>query len=107
VFKGKKMAGHMGAARTTTQNIEVVAVDDAEGIVMLCGAVPGPKNGWVLISDAIKSKLPDDAPYPAGFLGAVAVSDGAETLVNNDALSEEMPADVEVVGGPVAESEKE
>ena len=45
VFKGKKMAGHMGAARNSTQNIEVIAVDDDEGVILLCGAVPGPKNG--------------------------------------------------------------
>jgi large subunit ribosomal protein L3 len=71
VFKGKKMAGQMGAVRNTTQNIEVVAVDDDEGVVLLCGAVPGPKNGWVLISDAIKAKLPEDAPFPAGLIAAV------------------------------------
>jgi len=68
VFKGKKMAGHMGAVRNTTQNIEVVAVDDEEGVVLLCGAVPGPKNGWVLISDAIKAKPFDGVPFPAGLL---------------------------------------
>ena len=70
VFKGKKMAGQMGAARNTTQNIEVVSVDDEDGVILLRGAVPGPKNGWVLISDAIKAKLPDDAPFPAGLVGA-------------------------------------
>ncbi len=67
VFKGKKMAGQMGAVRNTTQNIEVVSVDDEDGVVLLCGSVPGPKNGWVLISDAIKAKLPEDAPFPAGI----------------------------------------
>ena len=67
VFKGKKMAGHMGAVRNTTQNIEVVSVDDDEGVVLLRGAVPGPKNGWVLISDAIKVARPEDAPFPAGL----------------------------------------
>ena len=71
VFKGKKMAGHMGAVRNTTQNIEVVSVDDEDGVILLHGAVPGPKNGWVLISDAIKAKLPEDAPFPAGLVGAV------------------------------------
>ena len=78
VFKGKKMAGHMGAVRNTTQNIEVVSVDEEDGVILLCGAVPGPKNGWVLISDAIKAKLPEDAPFPAGLVGAVSASDADE-----------------------------
>ena len=64
MFKGKKMAGHMGAVRNTTQNIEVVGVDLEEGVVLLQGAVPGPKGGWVLISDAIKAKMPEDAAIP-------------------------------------------
>ena len=93
VFKGKKMAGHMGAVRNTTQNIEVVSVDDEDGVILLCGAVPGPKNGWVLISDAIKAKLPEDVPFPAGLVGAVSASDAAEEL------AEEASAD----NAPVAE----
>ncbi len=68
VFKGKKMAGHMGAERVTIQNLEIVSVDDEDGIILVQGAVPGPKNGWILLSDAIKKKRPDDAPYPAGLL---------------------------------------
>ena len=72
VFKGKKMAGHMGASRNTTQNIEVVAVDNDEGVVLLCGSVPGSKNGWVLISDAVKVARPDNAPFPAGLLSDLA-----------------------------------
>jgi large subunit ribosomal protein L3 len=67
VFKGKKMAGHMGAVRNTTQNVKVVSVDDEEGIVLLLGAVPGPKNGWVLVSDAVKAARPAEAPFPAGL----------------------------------------
>ena len=93
-FKGKKMAGHMGAVRNTTQNIEVVSVDEEDGVILLCGAVPGPKNGWVLISDAIKAKLPEDAPFPAGLLGATGASDADE------ALAEEAAAD----NAPVAEA---
>jgi large subunit ribosomal protein L3 len=87
VFKGKKMAGHMGAVRNTTQNIEVVSVDDDDGVILLHGAVPGPKNGWVLISDAIKAKLPEDAPFPAGLVGAVS-ADAFE-----EAPAEEVAAD--------------
>ena len=67
VFKGKKMAGHMGTTRTTTQNLKVVQVDDARGLVMVKGAVPGSESSYVLISDAIKKALPPKAPYPAGI----------------------------------------
>jgi large subunit ribosomal protein L3 len=54
VFKGKKMAGHMGSERVTTQNLVVVATDVDRGLVMVKGAVPGSKGGWVLIRDAVK-----------------------------------------------------
>jgi len=67
VFKGKKMAGQMGAKRITTQNLEVVRTDAERGLILIKGAVPGPKSGWVLIKDAVKRALPDDAPRPAGL----------------------------------------
>lgn len=67
VFKGKKMAGHMGAARVTTQNLEVVRTDADRGLILIKGAVPGPKGGWVLIKDAVKRALPEDAPKPAAL----------------------------------------
>jgi large subunit ribosomal protein L3 len=67
VFKGKKMAGHMGAERVTIQNLEVVAVDEAQGLVLVRGAVPGPRTGWVQIRDAVKKQLPADAPKPAAL----------------------------------------
>lgn len=68
VFKGKKMAGHMGDARTTVQNLEVVAIDEEDNLVLVRGAVPGPKSGWVLVNDAVKKALPDEAPLPAGII---------------------------------------
>ncbi len=67
VFKGKKMAGHYGAARVTTQNLDVVRIDADRGLILVRGAVPGPKNGWVLIKDAVKRPIPDDAPKPAAI----------------------------------------
>ena len=67
VWKGKKMAGHMGDARATVQNLEVVDTDVERGLIMVKGAVPGAKGGWVLVSDARKRKLPEDAPFPAGL----------------------------------------
>ena len=93
VFKGKKMAGHMGATRNTTQNIEVVAVDDEEGVVLLQGAVPGPKGGWVLISDAIKAKLPEGIPFPAGLLGDAVEEAPEEEAQVEDAAADEAPAE--------------
>ncbi len=67
VWKGKKMAGHMGDARATVQNLEVVDTDVERGLIMVKGAVPGAKGGWVLVSDARKRRLPEDAPFPAGL----------------------------------------
>ena len=67
VFKGKKMAGHLGDERVTTQNLKVVAVDLDDDLILVEGSVPGSANGWVFISDAVKKKLPDDAPKPAGL----------------------------------------
>ena len=66
VFKGKKMAGHMGAERVTVQNLSVVRTDANEGLIIVRGSVPGHKGGWVEISDAVKVPRPDDAPFPAG-----------------------------------------
>jgi len=54
VFKGKKMAGHMGAAKVTTQNLQVVKTDTDRGLIMVKGAVPGSKGGWVTVKDAVK-----------------------------------------------------
>ncbi len=70
VFKGKKMAGHMGAARVTTQNLEVVKTDADRGLVFIKGAVPGSKGGWVTVKDAVKKKAPEGLPFPAGLKSA-------------------------------------
>ncbi len=67
VFKGKKMAGHMGAVRVTTQNLEVVRTDPERGLIMVKGAVPGSRGGWVTVKDAVKKKLPEGVPFPAGL----------------------------------------
>jgi large subunit ribosomal protein L3 len=94
VFKGKKMAGHMGAARVTTQNLRVVSTDTERGLVLIRGAVPGSKGSWVFVNDAVKKARPDNAPYPAG----VAVSTVAEAPVVEadgaaDTPAEQVPAD--------------
>lgn len=77
VFKGKKMAGHMGAARVTTQNLEVVKTDADRGLVFVKGAVPGSKGGWVTVKDAVKKKLPEGVPFPAALKTAAAAAEAA------------------------------
>ncbi len=70
VFKGKKMAGHMGAVRVTTQNLQVVKTDADRGIIMIKGAVPGSKGGWVTIKDAVKKPQPEGIILPAALKSA-------------------------------------
>ena len=70
VFKGKKMAGHMGNRNVTVQNLEVFGVDPDQGLIMIKGGVPGPKGSWVRVTDSIKKALPKDAPYPAAVVKA-------------------------------------
>ena len=77
VFKGKKMAGHMGAARVTTQNLEVVKTDVVRGLIMVKGAVPGSKGGWVTVKDAVKKPFPSDAPLPAALKSTAAPAEEA------------------------------
>ncbi|MBL4769376.1 MAG: 50S ribosomal protein L3 [Rhodobacteraceae bacterium] len=79
VFKGKKMAGHMGAARVTTQNLEVVKTDADRGLIMIKGAVPGSKGGWVTVKDAVKKKLPEGVPFPAGLKSAATEAPATES----------------------------
>ena len=86
VFKGKKMAGHMGNTRVTTQSLKVVALDVEAGLILVKGAVPGSKNGWVYVTDAEKKKAPEGIPFPAGLKSAVAAQQ------NNDAPVEDAPA---------------
>jgi len=81
VFKNKKMAGHLGDERVTTQNVKVVKVDADAGLIMLRGSVPGSKGGWVLVRDAIKHAIPKDAPKPGAIRKAPEhASAGAEAV---------------------------
>jgi large subunit ribosomal protein L3 len=66
-FKNKKMAGHLGVERVTTLNLKVVQTDVERGLILVEGAVPGNKGGWITLRDAVKKKLPDGAPKPGKF----------------------------------------
>jgi len=66
-FKNKKMPGHMGVERVTTLNLKVVQTDVERGLILVEGAVPGAKGGWIMVRDAVKKLLPKDAPKPGKF----------------------------------------
>jgi large subunit ribosomal protein L3 len=90
VFKGKKMAGHMGAARVTTQNLQVVKTDSDRGLIMVKGAVPGSRGGWVTIKDAVKKPFPENAILPAALRSAAdAARKAAEEAAAAAAAEEE------------------
>ncbi|WP_149140215.1 50S ribosomal protein L3 [Gemmobacter caeruleus] len=77
VFKGKKMAGHLGAVRVTTQNLQVVKTDADRGLILVKGAVPGSKGGWVTIKDAVKKAAPAGLPLPAAVRSAAPAAEAA------------------------------
>ena len=90
VFKGKRMAGHMGSTRVTTQNLQVVSVDVDRGLILVKGAVPGSKGGWVMLKDAIKKPVHPDAIFPAARRrDAEAAAEAAEAAEANMAAEAE------------------
>ena len=101
VFKGKKMAGHMGAARVTTQNLQVVKTDPERGLIMVKGAVPGSKGGWVTLKDAVKKPTPENVMYPAGLKS---LDDEAKRLAEEAAA--ESAAAEEAAAKAAAEAEQ-
>ncbi|WP_108813535.1 50S ribosomal protein L3 [Loktanella sp. Alg231-35] len=101
VFKGKKMAGHMGAAKVTTQNLQVVKTDADRGVIMVKGAVPGSKGGWVTIKDAVKKPTPENVIYPAGLKS---MAEEAERLAEEAAAA--AAAEEEAAAKAAAEAEQ-
>ncbi len=77
VFKGKKMAGQMGDVQVTSQNLQVVSTDTDRGLILVKGAVPGSKGGFILVSDAVKKPLPDGVPMPGAIRGGAAAAKDA------------------------------
>jgi large subunit ribosomal protein L3 len=93
VFKNKKMAGHMGARNRTQQNLEVVRTDPVRGLIFIKGSVPGSKNGWVSVEDAVKLPRHDGVPYPAGLISKnQPVEESAPAGLVDDAAVHEIPA---------------
>jgi len=110
VFKGKKMAGHMGAARVTTQNLQVVRTDSDRGLIMVKGAVPGSKGGWVTIKDAVKKPFPENAILPAALKSAAeeaakAAEEAAAAAAAEEAAAAAAAAEAEQAAMEAAEAE--
>ncbi len=84
VFKGKKMAGHMGAVRRTLQNLEIVRTDVDQGLILVKGAVPGSKGGWVEIRDAVKGVKAEDLPMPGKFRAAALADKAAPVAAKGE-----------------------
>lgn len=82
VFKNKKMAGHLGVERVTTQNIRVVMTDTARGLIMVEGSVPGPNGQYVTLRDAVKKPRPEQAPFPASVKSSAQNQEPAPAEVN-------------------------
>ena len=99
VFKNKKMAGHMGDRQRTQQNLQVVRTDAGRGLIFVRGSVPGAKNGWMLIRDAVKLPLPEGVPFPG------AMRRNADETASEDAPAGmvEEAAIVETDTGPTTE----
>jgi large subunit ribosomal protein L3 len=90
VFKGKKMAGHMGSKNRTQQNLEIVRTDAARGLIFVRGSVPGSKGGWLLVKDAVKVALPEGVPFPG------AMRRNADETATEEAPAGMIEADAEI-----------
>jgi len=100
VFKGKKMAGHMGDHRTTVQSLEIVETRVDDGLILVKGGLPGSKESWVLVTDAVKKPAPKDAPMPAAFRMPAQAEEAAP-------VEEEAVAEAPVEAANAAEASEE
>ena len=92
VFKGKKMAGHMGDRQRTIQNLQVVAADEDRGLIFIKGGLPGSKGSWISLKDAVKKAVPNDVPYPAGLKDTLLSSDDKDVKIEEISTKEEVSA---------------
>jgi len=100
-FKGKKMSGHLGAERVTTLNLRVVSTDVERGLILVEGAVPGGKGGWIAVRDAVKKALPKEVPKPGKFK----LAEGAKPEAKAEAPAEAKPeVKAEARPAPAAEA---
>lgn len=99
VFKGKKMAGHMGTNQVTVQNLMVQAIDEELQLIAISGAIPGTDNSFVFINDAIKSYLPDSLPFPAAYDEGAPVADTSSiaSASSEEAVTPEVAIEAQVV----------
>jgi large subunit ribosomal protein L3 len=94
VFKGKKMAGHLGDVQVTTQSLTIVSTDDERGLILVKGSIPGSAGGWVLVRDAVKRKLPDGLPFPAGVKATASkAAEAPAAEAANDSVATDVAAD--------------
>ena len=102
------MAGHMGAVRTTAQNLRIVSTDVERGLILIRGGVPGPESGIVFVSDAIKKDFPTEAPFPASVSGSEADDAAGGDASGGDASGEEeAPVEAETAEDASAEDKKD
>jgi large subunit ribosomal protein L3 len=85
------MPGHMGVDRITTLNLRVVSTDVERGLILVEGAVPGSKGGWIAVRDAVKKPLPKEAPKPGKFK----VANGGAQAAGDDKVPADAPAEKE------------
>ena len=92
VFKNKKMAGHMGDRQRTQQNLEIVRTDSERGLIFVKGSVPGAKNGWLYIKDAVKHPVPEGVPFPGSVKNDNEAPVEEEAAVATEAEAADTPA---------------
>ena len=92
VFKNKKMAGHMGDRQRTQQNLEIVRTDVARGLIFVKGSVPGAKNGWLLVRDAVKVPTPEAAPFPGALKNDNEAPIAEDVIINTEVDVADTPA---------------
>ena len=107
-FKNKKMAGHLGVDRVTTLNLKVRQTDAARGLILVEGAVPGVKGGWITVRDAVKKKLPDGVPKPGKFrLVEAAPTDAAASAAPIAAAASTAPEPSQAPAAPAPAAQAE